>query len=747
MQVIEEKKGTIVSWPGENGKNRSILFDGNSCGMPKEMRVESENLLCSSTPADFQVELVEGGIFTSQRSQIRSFDFRANDRMATIHTEIKPKFVAESGGIVLRNFLWDIDWYVRDGSDEVEGRIKLKWRPPRVLVVGRISCKLGFNFDQIDRLSLSYGQSPTKFIQFHDVHFGNCMEAYGYTMPKWIRVHSCQHNGALAYLHFPSGISGLGKHSSYEFRANDKEKYLRIDFVRPGSNVTYCSYNPRNTIRFVLHLGTRNTNLNNITRQFVWTWPEGEWVYGVGHLHSTYSDGHNSLLEIAEMATSPMWQSEFVIMTDHEIRPTPTMDFKIVKQYKKKYSFCWKKKWEEYKKECALLNNPLFVFRGQKETSVRFNQSGWPPTGPYRDLHDMHVVIYEDEDLILPFTEKYRCFLSRIHIMGYEEYISFAKAIAEEILNVSVMKELLDKRGAIAFLAHPQHFPRDKPTSYQDMKGLYGMEIWWKGSLFLEASRYAREDWDSHLKRGLRLYGMGATDYHRLIDSPHGPTWIGNYLYTHELTWKGVIEAMKKGHFYVGSKLSPTIDHFSLNLNEKEETHIMMGDIIYVVGEAHVTVKVKSSCLFEKLKKIKLVKNGNVVTNINFNGGKASLAYDDRIASYTYFRTEIYTKNEKWGGAFSNPIFIYPKINGPKDCWLITHEILKMAKYNSAENKWILKLEKFRATEQGIVRIKCPRRPNLILCDGIPVEGTKWIAGQGIVQLSIQKTTTIQLFF
>lgn len=789
IKGYREGENLKVEWTGEKGLRKCLVFDCRE-GVPKSLQIDKEgngfdddlNLFSDQASLEFGVQTSEGIKMSTHGSEALFFEFdkvddSENGSSILVRTKVKPKLIpysfshfrADPTGkpvhkleevfidqpyLECGKLLFHINWLIMENSDSLQCKVRIEWQPPLWVSAKRIYLKINFNPELMNNIALSPNGGKVISTQFEYINYGNFRQGYGYDIPKWISAYSSESGESLNYLYFPCGISRLGKSDIYELRAHKGDKFLRIEFISPGYEVTYFPHNPNDVIRFVLRTGNdRFGGLDEAWNNFIWKWPMGEWIYGEGHLHSTYSDGFDTLKEIAERVRMPILESDYIIVTDHaEERPSLMTHSKQLREWAKRGALAGQKGARiriEKKKKCDELTNPLFVFLEGKEITLRLNQGGWPPQGPYKYLHQFHVVVYNFPEEIASIPDSCKRLISKFENSTDQEIAKLIEKHRNEFLPPQFSKVInkIHSRGGIAICAHPSAHSPEINVSSEEAKMFDGMEIWFCDFPLPYRAYYdvARKYWDEHLVNGIHLYGFGMTDYHCTTVEEDGPSWLGNYVFVEELTQGTLLNALRLGHHYVGSKLSPTIEQFRIVLSGVNSGAIM-GDVLYVVGVPQVEVVTQARCSHQELREMRLIKNGNPIRKQKSNEYQDRLVYKDELTEYTYFRIEIRTIDKLWGAAFSNPIFIYPHMQGPADCWFITHDNVEETEYEAKNRIWTIRVSLRRQFWGGHLKVKCPSKPSKITLNDRVIRRFRWDVSSGMAEVQYGESGIIKLF-
>ncbi len=109
------------------------------------------------------------------------------------------------------------------------------------------------------------------------------------------------------------------------------------------------------------------------------------------------------------------------------------------------------------------------------------------------------------------------------------------------------------KQNGLVMLCHPNWIKKEYwPWSLlESMKGYAGIEIFNSVIFRLSGSGLATDTWDHLLSQGKLVWGFGNDDFHRWFDM--AKAW--NMIYAEERTEAAVLEALRRGSFYVSTGL------------------------------------------------------------------------------------------------------------------------------------------------------------------------------------------------
>lgn len=184
------------------------------------------------------------------------------------------------------------------------------------------------------------------------------------------------------------------------------------------------------------------------------------------------------------------------------------------------------------------------------------------------------------------------------------------------------------RAGQMAFYCHPE-WSCTPYTSYKDMEGIFGIEVWNSGCVIEDNDDVNAPGWDDILRLGKKWYGLAVDDGHPIYQHCHG--WVR---VAAEKNVDSVLQALKNGEFY--ASCGPEIYDFYLD------------DDNNAVIECSEAVRVRFI-------------TGNYPTQmINAEKGApmTSVKAPIRLSSL-YVRAEVTDAEGKM--AWSNPIFLHEK--------------------------------------------------------------------------------------
>ena len=218
------------------------------------------------------------------------------------------------------------------------------------------------------------------------------------------------------------------------------------------------------------------------------------------------------------------------------------------------------------------------------------------------------------------------------------------------------ISDVRDKKGGIGFVAHPC----DPTWDWENpvFQGYTGIEIW-NGKFDDETiptqgsnDLGALQKWYNLLKQGKKVYGIGNSDAHDLVNIGR---YVRNYVYLGDgdLTESNIIEALGKGRFIVtdGPLLSFTV-----------EDHLIGDEFTTSDDTVDLAVSWKSTSEFGAVSIINVRVNGEPVEDNyyvpseieKFEGTKSNWRFE--LPSSGAFCFTVYCETSEGRKAFTNPI-------------------------------------------------------------------------------------------
>ncbi len=171
--------------------------------------------------------------------------------------------------------------------------------------------------------------------------------------------------------------------------------------------------------------------------------------------------------------------------------------------------------------------------------------------------------------------------------------------------------------------------------------------------------------WDSHLRLGRRIVGVGGIDSHNPFEGTHKLGQLVTWVHAPELSERGIIEGLRRGRVYVSR--GPEL-RFTAHTSQDERAD-MWESLPLGSGAVHFEVEVKSD---EPLR-LFVIKNGYPFDMFHVEGsadGWQSVSFTDDPERPAYYRLELHSlfKNTTYPGIewrdysttqlLSNPIWV-----------------------------------------------------------------------------------------
>ena len=306
---------------------------------------------------------------------------------------------------------------------------------------------------------------------------------------------------------------------------------------------------------------------------------EGNWYKGNLHVHSTFSDGQLKPEEIVQLYKNKGYS--FISITDHNIYIDHTH-----------------------------LDSDSFITLPGVEVSVNNVYGDKPPFG-------MHVIA-----------------VARKLPAGFKNFQQFPTEDHERIDSIQAYLDYLREKGMLLILAHPVWHGLEI-YDYMDLKGFIGMEIF-NSDCDADGGRgYSVLQWDSLLRRNIRLLGFATDDSHRFVRE--WIDWNGGYIVVKapSLTRDDIIKAIENGMFYASQ--GPEIYNFSYD----EESNSLCVSCSPVKQIRFLT--------YERRGQVIYAPGNETITEAKY------LLRNEGI--YNFARVEVIDQNGKI--AYTNPVFFH----------------------------------------------------------------------------------------
>lgn len=178
------------------------------------------------------------------------------------------------------------------------------------------------------------------------------------------------------------------------------------------------------------------------------------------------------------------------------------------------------------------------------------------------------------------------------------------------------------------------------------------MEVWAGGwnEREIENHRSFRL-WDKLLSQGFKVTGISGRDWHDVEEKKKGRI-PRTFVQADSLTEDGILEGLRKGHVFVSS--GPSL-FFSAEYKDKR---YKCGDEIKLVEKKPINFQIQIKSLKEP-SRLQVIKNGLKFFDTSLAGGKDQrVILSDLPKESSWYRCEIYTKEDKELLCFTNPISI-----------------------------------------------------------------------------------------
>jgi len=198
-------------------------------------------------------------------------------------------------------------------------------------------------------------------------------------------------------------------------------------------------------------------------------------------------------------------------------------------------------------------------------------------------------------------------------------------------------------KGGIGFIAHPFAFPWDWEN--WAVSGYTGIEIW-NGEWGSE-DQQALSKWESLIKQGKRVFGIGNSDAHDLASiARHVRTYV--YLGDSDLTRDNVIGALGEGHFVVtdGPLLTFTAD-----------SHIVGETFDSNENIVDLSIGWKSTAEYGKVKKIDITMGG-LFMSIPEDSFEGTIIMPVPLVSTGLSHCIVSCETDTGRKAYTNPIWV-----------------------------------------------------------------------------------------
>jgi len=215
--------------------------------------------------------------------------------------------------------------------------------------------------------------------------------------------------------------------------------------------------------------------------------------------------------------------------------------------------------------------------------------------------------------------------------------------------------------GYLNSINHPLLHPWDWNFNDTDLRTIHCVELWndlyWPPNV--SANPQTVQMWTKWLNAGHRITAIGGSDYHyppRPEENKFGERlgYPATFVYADKLSTEGIMAGLRQQRAYVskGPQLS-----FEAEIN---------GEIFGIgadVGEKEGKIKFAATILSKpKAMQAQLVKNGQVIAEVQVKGKKAEVSFSDMLDGNTpaWYRLDV-SDADGQKLAITNPIFTGPR--------------------------------------------------------------------------------------
>ena len=165
--------------------------------------------------------------------------------------------------------------------------------------------------------------------------------------------------------------------------------------------------------------------------------------------------------------------------------------------------------------------------------------------------------------------------------------------------------------------------------------------------------------WDKLLNQGLKVVGISGRDWHD-VNERKSDGILKTFVYADSLSEDEILKGLRKGKVFVSS--GPQL-FFSA---EYEDKRYICGDEIKLLEKKPVSFQIQIGSLKE-LCQLQVIKNGLRLLSRFLKEGKSQrIEFSDLPEEESWYRCEIYTKEDKELVCFTNPINIKGLLSGNK---------------------------------------------------------------------------------
>ena len=229
-------------------------------------------------------------------------------------------------------------------------------------------------------------------------------------------------------------------------------------------------------------------------------------------------------------------------------------------------------------------------------------------------------------------------------IGGWRDQVDFRLIAGDE--RIRDLVRATSERGALFVINHPRADCLGCAWEHNVSAGVAAMEI----SAFGAAERAAALDlWDSLLRRGRRIVGLGSSDWHR-PDHPIGAASVR--VWAAELSEKAILDAIRAGHVIVMADGSTPPPEMIVRAGESEAR---VGDSLTMARGAGARVEVRVPFPLPG-GRVDLVHDGVVVESAPVKAD-VPLRFERTITKPAYLRVHVHTADGS-PVAVTNPVYL-----------------------------------------------------------------------------------------
>lgn len=325
------------------------------------------------------------------------------------------------------------------------------------------------------------------------------------------------------------------------------------------------------------------------------------WYRGDFHVHTTFSDGHHSPQELAQMAKAE--GLDFIAVTDHNSIAA----------------------FSEFGKDLDVLIIPgIEVTLTDGDFNV-FGMEGWLDWMAHICAGEMRTSL----------NGQYRT-------------------------TTEVMRRTWSQ-GLLNSINHPLLKPWEWRDGATDLRYVHCLEIWndpwWPDNVHGNPQAVAL--WTAWLNAGYRITAIGGSDFHFFPGKVEGypgerPGVPTTYVYAEELSGAAILASLRQRRAYVS--IGPQV---TFQAHANGATYDISADLGALSGEIEFTATISGS---PDAARAELIKNGSVIAEALVQGGQASLRLCDQVdaAQSAWHHLEVFDQDGQML-ALTNPVFVGPR--------------------------------------------------------------------------------------